>query len=242
MLIRSAIILVSSLLLSSLQTTSAQSVQPMVYELAPIGNESTVDLKIDNTKSSAITYELFAEKISHDEFGNETSINGDDDFLIYPPQTLIPAGKTQIVKVRYVGDPLIEESQTYRVWVSELPVDLSDGGNNSNISVSLSFSTLCNVTPEKSKASLRVSAIDKKSDDQWSVTIENSGNRYSRLSETKIEVSSTVDPSNKIVYQNETVGDFFEKNLVPPNSTVIFSAPALEGFSPESTEIKITES
>jgi len=227
---------------SSANLANAQNVQPMVYELAPIGNKSSTDLRIENTKSSAITYELSAVKVSHDEFGEETRTPAEDDFLIYPPQTLIMPGKTQIVKVKYIGEPLLEQSQTYRVLVNELPVDLS-GGESSGVNVAINFSTLCNVTPAGSSAALNVTELKAgEQDAKWSITIENSGNRFSRLSETIVEVTNKNDPSQKQIFKNEYIGDIFQKNLVAPKSKLTLQMPAIEGFDVENTQITITES
>lgn len=222
------------------QAVFAQSVQPMVYQLETIGNNSSTNLTIENTKSSAITYEMVAVKVSHDEMGNETRTDAEDDFLIYPPQTLVAPGKKQIIKVKYVGDPQLELSQTYRILVNELPVDLS-GGENSGISVAINFSTLCNVVPTGSSAALEVTELSQAEGDKWSITIENSGTRFSRLTETIVEVSSLNDPSKKKVFRNEYISDLFNKNLVAPKSKLKLEMPAIEGFEPGNTKITISE-
>lgn len=229
------------LIFNGIHSAYAQSVQPMVFELEPVGNRSSVDLKIENTKSSPITYEINAVKIKHDEFGNETRTSGEDDFLIYPPQTLILPGKTQIIKVRYVGEPQLELSQTYRILANELPVDLS-GGDSSGVSVAMNFSTLCNVTPPGSKPEISVTRLEKAEGENWSITIANDGTRFVRLTETVIEVASTGDAKNKKVFKNEYISDLFSKNLVAPKSTLTLTIPAIEGFDLATTKITISES
>lgn len=224
---------------NGINLAQAQSVQPMVYELTPAGSQSGIDLRIENTKSVDATYEMLAKKITYDEFGDETLSSAEDDFLIYPPQTLVPAGKVQIVKVKYIGDPSIEISQGYRIQVNELPVDLS-GADFSGVAVAFSFSTLCNVAPQRSAPKINVTDISIDDEGMWAVKIENTGDRFLRLSDSVIEVSSTTEPANKKVFSAETVSQLFGKNTVPPRSTVIFNTPALEGFKPESTVIKIS--
>jgi len=236
----SAALLLIVMVLGLSPLVSAQSVQPMVYELAAIGAQSSTDLAIENTKSSPITYEMTAVKVTHDEFGNETRVDAEDDFLIYPPQTLVQPGKKQIVKVKYVGDPELEQSQTYRILVNELPVDLT-GGENSGISVAINFSTLCNVVPLGSSAALEVIELSDAEDNKWSVTIENTGNRYSRLTETTIEFSSLSDPKQKKVFKNEYITDLFDRNLVAPKSKLTVFIPAIEGFELGNTKITINE-
>ncbi len=230
----------SLLLLSSIHAGFAQSVQPMVYELEPIGSKSSIDLRIENTKNSPITYEINAVKITHDEYGNETQTSGENDFLIYPPQTLILPGKRQIIKVKYIGEPQLELSQTYRILANELPVNLS-GGENSGVSVAMNFSTLCNVSPANSTPEISVAKLEQASDGKWSITIANDGTRFVRLTETVIEVSNINDAKDKKVFRNEYISDLFDKNLVAPKSILKLTMPAIEGFDLETTKITISE-
>jgi len=84
----------------AIQSAYAQRVQPMVFELEPLGKGSTESIRLENNKQRPITVEMNASKIVLDEFGKETNIPADEDFLIYPPQTIVQPGKTQIIKVR----------------------------------------------------------------------------------------------------------------------------------------------
>ena len=96
----------------------AISVEPMVFELEPIGVQSSENLRIQNPSSGPITMEITAESLDFDESGNEVNTPAEDDFLIYPPQVIIPAGGAQVVKVKYVGDPLMEKSKAYRIVIT----------------------------------------------------------------------------------------------------------------------------
>lgn len=216
----------------------AQRVTPMVFELDPIGSGSSKSLRIENTKEQSLTVEFVATKISLDEFGNESRTPADNDFLIYPPQALIPGGKTQIVKVRYIGDPTILESNAYRVSVNQLPVQVERGFQG--VGVVVNFNTLVNVSPIDSTAQLSVIDIAKGADDQWDILIENKGNRFSRLSKTVWQVTSTVDTSNTKLIKKSEVADMTDKNLVIPNSTLRLSIPSIEGFEPSTTKISIS--
>ena len=216
----------------------AQRVTPMVFELEPLGSGSATSLRIENTKEQSMTVEFIATKISLDEFGNESRSPADDDFLIYPPQALIPNGKTQVVKVQYVGDPQISESTAYRVSVNQLPVKIDAGFKG--VGVLVNFNTLVNVSPVDSIADLSVVNISEGKDDQWDILIENKGNRFSRLSRTVWQVTSTVDASKTRLFKKSEVADMTEKNLVIPNSKLRLSIPSIEGFDPSTTKISIS--
>jgi len=215
----------------------AQRVQPMVFELEPIGNKSSTSLRIDNNKQIPLAMEVLAFRIILDEFGNESLEPAEDDFLIYPPQTLIEANETQMVKVKYVGDPTIRKSQAYRISVNQLPVDLG-GEQGGAVGILVNFETLLNVAPKESKAVLNVTEITAVENGKWNLTIENSGDRFSRLSTTSWMVSSDADASNKPV-ELPDVGGLVSRNLVAPESTVQITIPAIEGLRPDITTITI---
>lgn len=217
------------------QQSFAQSVEPMIFELEPIGARSSESLRINNPNSGPMTLEIVPLKIVLDEFGNETNIIAEDDFLIYPPQTIVQPDSTQLVKVKYIGDPSIEISQAYRISVNQLPVDLQTG--SSGVSVLTKFLTMVNVIPKKSRPELKIEGITAQQDNRWLVTVKNSGNRFGALSNTSWQLESTVDSSKSKNISADEVGTFIVQTLVPPKSTLRLSVPAVEGFDPASTKI-----
>ena len=233
-----AIVCVIALVLLS-TTAQAQRVSPMVFELEPTGSQSATSLRVENNKEEAMTVEFIATKINLDEYGNETRTPADEDFLIYPPQALIQSGKAQVVKVKYVGDPVITESTAYRVSVIQLAVQ-SDDPSFQGIGVLVNFNTLVNVSPLDSKPELAVSQIKAVTDDKWELLIENTGNRFCRFSKTTWEIKSTVDPNNVHSLGQLEVGQLLDKNLIVPNSKLRVTIPAIEGFDPTQTSISIS--
>ncbi len=235
--------LLSILLLISViigQNAYAQRVQPMVFELEPIGAKASASLRVENTLQNPMTVEIIPTKITMDEYGNETLVPADDDFLIYPPQTLIEKGKTQVVRVKYIGDPTIKTSHAYRVSVKQLPVDLKESGHT-GVGMVINFNTLLNVTPSDAESDIEVTEISPGDGERWNIAIENSGDRFSRLSKTVWHISDTSDTSNTKRIKSLDVGKLTQRNLVLPHSTLKMSIPAIEGFKPETTKIAIAD-
>jgi len=224
----------------AIQSAYAQRVQPMVFELEPLGKGSTESIRLENNKQRPITVEMNASKIVLDEFGKETNIPADEDFLIYPPQTIVQPGKTQIIKVRYVGEPRIEKSQAYRVSVKQLPVDLESDAA-SGVGIVFNFRTLVNVTPTGAKPELSVIDISQDDESNWALTIQNTGNRFSRLSQTSWIVTSTQDSSITKSFTKLEVAGMVSRTLVEPKSSLTLTIPKIEGFEPGSSSITITD-
>ena len=234
----SVLLAVILLTTANCQTSFAQRVEPMVFELATSGSKSTTSLRVNNNKSAPLTIEVVPSKISLDKTGNETRTPAEDDFLIYPPQTILQPGKTQVIKVKYIGDPTIDASQAYRISVNQVPVNLGLD-ESSSLGLLLNFNTLANVVPEKAKSELSVTSIENGKDGNWVVTIQNSGNRFARLSQTQWTASSTSSPGNKKSFKKEEVNNMIEKKLILPNSTLTTNIKAIEGLSPDTTTITI---
>jgi len=236
--IKIGLVLIALLSLSLLSPNSrAQSVQPMVFELEPIGSKSSQSLRIENPNSGPMTVEIVPFKMIVDEYGKESNIPADEDFLIYPPQTIIQADSAQVVKVKYIGDPTIDKSQAYRISVNQLPVDLNRDG--SGVSILTKFLTIANVSPAKSRPDLKVTNVAADEDGQWLVTIENDGNRFGSLSSTSWELESSSGIANTKTLSVNEVGEFLTQTLAPPKSKLFVSIPSVAGFSPQTTSIKL---
>lgn len=227
----------ATLLLIS-QFSIAQTVEPMIFELEPLGARSTESLRIQNPGSGPITVEVTAMKLVLDELGNETNTPADDDFLIYPPQTIVQADSTQVVKVKYVGDPTIQTSQAYRIVINQLPVDLKTS-DASGLSILTKFLTVANVSPPKTRPDLKITDIEAYQDKEWLLTVENTGNRFGALSDTSWEIENTADTTKKKSLNIEQVNGIISRSLVLPNSKLRFKIPAIEGFDASTVRIKI---
>lgn len=215
----------------------AQRVEPMSYSLTPSGSGATKALRIENTTQKSITIELTANKITVDDFGSETKTLAEDDFLIFPPQAIIKPGKTQTVRVKYIGDPRIEKSAAYRITVGQLPIDLG-GRTGGAVGFVINFHTLATVAPKDSVADLHVSSIKPSLNGDWDIAIENRGNRMGRLSRSTWKVS---DSSGKTkTFAEQDVSKLTDKNLVMPGRTLKLSIPRLEGFNPNTTLVDIS--
>ncbi len=214
---------------------NAQRVQPMAYDLGPSGSKSSTSLRIENTSQTDMTIELSASKISIDAMGIETRTPADDDFLIFPPQTILKGGKTQAIRVKYIGDPTIDKANPYRISIKQIPIDLS-GEGKSAIGMVVNFHTLANVSPDKAVAKLNVDAIKPGAGGGWDVTVSNKGNNLGRISKT---VWTFTDGGKSKILDKDEVGDLTDTSLILPGSTVSMTIKAPEGFSPHTSSVKI---
>ncbi|WP_369922514.1 molecular chaperone [Marinomonas polaris] len=162
----------------------AFQVQPMVSEIQPTGSQSQQTIRVLNNSDKSLTVEIFALDLLVTKNGKEELRPNDDDFLIIPLTTIIPPGKTQSVIIRYIGEPVLSESKSYRIAINQVTVDLGEL-DGSGIGMALSFKTLLNVVPNDAKANLVIKNKEQVDKETWSVLLENKGNKFIRLSQAK---------------------------------------------------------
>jgi len=133
---------------------------------------------------------------------------------------------------------MIKSSQAYRISIKQLPVDLKQSGHT-GVGMVINFNTLVNVVPDDVEPAVVITDISQGADDRWNLEIQNTGARFSRLSQTVWQISDTSDSSKTKRLKSLEVGQLTERNLVLPNSTINVSIPAIEGFNPETTEIAV---
>ncbi|MGH1428959.1 MAG: fimbrial biogenesis chaperone [Arenicella sp.] len=219
-------------------SAQAQRVSPMVFELEPFGSRSSTSLRIENTKQRPLTIEVSASQLSTDLYGREALKPADDDFLLFPPQAIIQPGKTQIIRVKYIGEPKLDQSQAYRIAVKQLPINIKEEGTT-NIGIAFNFFTLLNITPKKTKPLLNIEKISPLDNQKWQLTIVNSGDRFARLSTTEWNISDTENKKTNLTLNPFEVSKLSEINFIAPKQTLVLSIPAIDGFKANTTKIAI---
>jgi fimbrial chaperone protein len=222
------------LFLSSFSVFSFQ-VQPMVAELQPLGSQSQQTIRIVNTSNSPLTLDIAAYDLHITEQGDESLRENEEDFLIIPMTTIIPAGKSQSVIVRYIGEPMLEASKAYRLMINQVSVALQDK-NTSGVGMSLSFRTLLNVAPKDAKAKLIIKSKTQTTKEEWIVLLENTGNKYIRLSQAKWVFKSD---NEKLTLEGESLSKALNGKLLLPNSSREVSIKVPPQFNAEQSELEV---
>lgn len=214
----------------------AYKVQPMVAEMEPIGKGSQMSMRIDNTGSTPLTVELFPLSMVMDELGNETTSPAEDDLLVIPVTAMIQPGRSQSVMVRYLGEPSITKSKTYRISVRQVKVN-NPNNDAPSLGLLLQFNTLVNIRPKNTQPELSVKRVEMK-EGKWLIEVANTGKSYGRLTNTNWTVS---DQSRSVFLKGTEVSQRIAGTLVLPESKRIFTMDPLDGFDADSLTIEIED-
>lgn len=143
----------------AVSSAEAMRVSPMVSELTTTGAGSAARIEVGNIGSSPLPFETVITQIEMDGEGQLTETPADENFLVFPPQGLVPANGRQVVRVQWVGEPNIDTSKAYYLWVRQLPVETSptqEGGGAVQVSVLYTMKALIVVAPPGAQPDVQV--------------------------------------------------------------------------------------
>lgn len=193
----------------------AFQVRPMVSDIQPMGSKSQETIQVSNTSKNPLTIDVAAYDLLIDKSGQEKLKENDNDFLIIPLTSVIAPGKSQSIIVRYIGEPLLSSSKAYRIAINQVHVDLGKA-QGSGIGLAMSFRTLLNVVPDKAEAKLVIKNKEQFKKGIWSVSLENKGNKYIRLSKAKWTIKSK---GKTLLLEGNDLSRALTGKLLLPNST-----------------------
>src|SRR5690606_19718417 len=146
--------------MSLLTAAWAMRVAPMVSELTTTGAGSTARIEVGNIGAAALPFETRITRIEFDENGELIETPADDKFLVFPPQGVVPVGGRQVVRVQWVGEPDLDVSHAYYLWVRQLPVAtepvVPETGGAVSVSVLYTMKALIVVAPPGAQPDVRV--------------------------------------------------------------------------------------
>ncbi|MDQ8758002.1 molecular chaperone [Sphingosinicella sp. LHD-64] len=105
----------------------AMRVSPMVVEMETRGSNAVARIEVQNLNPGNLAYETRITRMQFDENGNVTETPADEEFLVFPPQGVLPTNGRQVIRLQWVGPAEIPASQAYYVSVNQLPVALEPG-------------------------------------------------------------------------------------------------------------------
>jgi hypothetical protein len=205
---------------------SALLVQPINILMTSTGPQSNAAITVVNDRDRPNTFEVTVNKLTLPENGQPvvTPIKG-DDFLVFPPTATVQPGQTQVVRIRWVGDPILKESQAYMFNTAELPVNQLKG---SGVQVVYSIQSLVTVTSPTLKPNITISAgtLDTENQPATSdhpartvpgigVTVSNTGNGLDFLTNYKFTMKSG---AWSMIIDPHDIAQYVGLGLVMPNS------------------------
>jgi len=219
-----AVLAAAVLIWTGVPTAHAIDVTPMVVHITPTGTGAGYRLSVKNTDDQPVTVELQAFRMEVDENGARTLTEEENDIAIFPPQSIIPPNREQVVQVRYVGAP-DAGPRMYLVRVGQLPITFSsESGNPSSAAVQVAFNVNTHVlmAPSGARPALRVVSTRTAENGDILISAENQGAGFASLREARYTLTAAdgrtveIPPASVVLGQVSTLPGGAKRNIRIP--------------------------
>lgn len=227
----------------ALTSADAMTVQPVIIDLTTTGSRVSTVVTVENTFDTPLPVELRAVEADFNAGGLVASAREAKDLLIFPPQALIPPGRTQAFRVQWVGDPEIKQSKHFMLTVAQLPVKLPAG--QSAVQILYNFQVIISVAAPGVKSAVRIVSTEatKGGDGKNRLTLNlaNDSATYGYLSDGTLKVVETDAAGKEVLrktFSGAEIQQQFGYGLVGPNQTRRLQTPIelpVEGGKIEAT-------
>ncbi|MDQ2878642.1 MAG: fimbria/pilus periplasmic chaperone [Pseudomonadota bacterium] len=222
-------------------------VQPIVIRMQTSGKQASAAITVVNDRNRPNTVELKLSKLVVPKDGpvQLTPDNG-DNFLIFPPIATIQPGKTQVFRVRWVGEPVLGEAQSYMITTGEVPIEQKGTG----VQVVYAIQSLLTVSSPKMASVVSVVSAERAShtfpasetgaahtDPGMNVTFANTGNDVAYISDYAMRMEIPGTPW-KLDVNSRNIQQYVGLGLIPPNAQRTLFVPVTD--LPATGEVKFS--
>ena len=222
-----------ALLLTFLSPRDALALQvsPLVIDMNTVGPDSRKVITVVNSSDNDAPMELKVNRLNLGLNGEMIRTKGgEDDFLIFPPQTVIPGGATQTFRIQWIGEPDIPKSRSYNISVSQIPVAVDkapEGKTSIQLQIVYSFLSMVTVRPPEGMSSFQIRGVERVQTAQGrsalALTIENTGNLHNYLANARLTL--TGDNGWEKEMSRAEMANAVGSGLVLPGNTRRFVVP-----------------
>lgn len=199
---------------------------PLSTQLSPSGKSAQKTFRIENSSEEPIAVELNIYKRKMAINGKDELSEANDDFLLYPAQIIVMPGKSQAIRVRWLGDPKPEKELAYRLIAEQLPVSFNkkkqEGGQ---VNLLVRFIASIYITPHLVRPDIKLGnyrIIESGSGSkELLMTLVNSGKAHSLLKNPVISIES----GGESITLNEQQLHMVSKRNILANHSRQFSIP-----------------
>ncbi len=202
---------------------SALQMTPLSIVLKPSGGGAKQSVRVTNETNKPIAVQ-FSVTTRQQINNKEVRKPADKDFMIYPPQTIIPARTTQKVRVEWLGAGNMQKEQAYRLIAEQVHVSLDDK-KQAGISMLMTLINGLYVQPNGTKSNVQVKAVQPRGN-KLAVTLTNTGTRHQILKYAQV----TLKNGGKVLSLKGRDLLGLEGNNVLAGSTKQFYIPMPRGF------------
>lgn len=235
----------------------AMRVSPMIVEMETVGSNAVARIEVQNLNTGNLPFETRITRVEYDQNGVTSETPADDDFVVFPPQGLLPQGARQVVRLQWVGPADIPTSRAYYLSVNQLPVAVDPtAGTGAQVQVVYHMKALVVVAPPGATPNVEAISVKpiefqppaaKKGDPLppkgagVEITMKNTGRRHAMMAAWKwiLEGTGVDGKPLRILVSPEELSRAVGSGYVPGGGGVrVFRFGIPKGFGPQPIQVK----
>lgn len=182
----------------------------MVLDLG--AGRTTSVINIRNTREQALPIEIVFKRRIVNPDGSQEFVPAEEDFSVFPPLALVQPGQSQAVRITYIGDPTIANSQAYVAEVQEVPVTED---SFTGVVFAYNFGVAVYLRADEAQARVAVTDVDR-TPAGVAFTVANSGSDFAMLGELDVRLEA----GNQTVRLSPAqISEVVENPIIPPGGT-----------------------
>lgn len=209
--------------LSLSQMASALQMNPLSLVLKPSGGGAKQSFRVTNESNKPIAVQ-FSVMTRQQVNNREIRRPADKDFMIYPPQTIIPPRSTQKVRVEWLGTPNVKREKAYRLIAEQVYVSLQKQ-KQTGINMLMTLVGALYVQPNATRSNVQVKAVQRNGN-KLAVTLANGGTRHQLMNYATL----TLRNGNRVINLKGNALKGINGNNVLAGSSKRFFIPLPKGF------------
>ena len=230
--------LASALALGTVDPAQANmQVAPLVMDLeGTTGTQASFGVRNTSAQDIPVAISVFRRDVGPD--GQTALQPAEGDFVIFPPQAVVPEGQAQLFRFQYAGPPVDTSSRSYYVYASQLPIDLeageelTPGSAQARLSFLYEYAISVNISPANAVPDLVVAEAQPSRMEDGSpavkLTIENRGTRYGRVAEHRLTIEAG---SETVTFEPEQLKQGLGNGFWLPGQSFAIDFPVTSGAS-----------
>jgi fimbrial chaperone protein len=172
--------------------SDAMTVSPIVIDLTTTGSEKQADITVANDNTQPLPVEVAISRVDIPQEGDMRYTPAEREFIILPPQAIIPPGGSKNIHIQWIGDPASTRSLTYFLTVNQVPVELRP--DESGVRMVYTFGCVINVDPPQGSSAVELVntsvAVDSAGKKHPAIVVKNPGNAHAKLTDATIRLTS----------------------------------------------------
>ncbi|GAB5454729.1 MAG: hypothetical protein Hens2KO_09580 [Henriciella sp.] len=214
----------------------------MIVELEPVGRSSVARVELTNDADRDIPYEVRMMIGNISEEGKLSLTPADEDFLVFPAQSIVEANSQQVFRIQYVGEPELAQSEVYYMSIQQIPVDFE--GDGSEVQVVVNYNVLVNVVPDGTEPKADIEDIEVTTQDGvpgFKLRVTNTGTRFFLAGMADWQIQATAEDGSEVdlKFENDEMTRKIGVGVIGPSKSRIFFVPTEKALAQDSVRVSV---